>query len=65
MKLTRQVKPATAVSRFKLLESGCRIEELQLEKRERLEPALAFYMIIAWRVLSHPARARVSREALR
>ena len=36
---------------FKVLKSGCHIEELQLEKRERLEPALAFYMIIAWRVL--------------
>ena len=36
---------------FKVLKSGCRIEELQLEKRARLEPALAFYMIIAWRVL--------------
>jgi hypothetical protein len=36
---------------FKVLKSGCRVEQLQLEKRERLEPALAFYMIIAWRVL--------------
>ncbi|MFB1486478.1 MAG: IS4 family transposase [Thiocapsa sp. C3-sup] len=36
---------------FKILKSGCKIEELQLETRERLEPALAFYMIIAWRVL--------------
>ena len=36
---------------FKILKSGCRIEELQLEKRSRLEPALIFYMIIAWRVL--------------
>ena len=36
---------------FKILKSGCQIEELQLEKLERLEPALAFYMIIAWRVL--------------
>jgi len=36
---------------FRILKSGCRIEELQLEKLERLEPALAFYMIIAWRVL--------------
>jgi len=36
---------------FKVLKSGCRIEELQLETRERLEPALAFYTIIAWRVL--------------
>jgi hypothetical protein len=36
---------------FKILKSGCKIEELQLQKLERLEPALAFYMIIAWRVL--------------
>ena len=35
---------------FKILKSGCQIETLQLETRERLEPALAFYMIIAWRV---------------
>ena len=36
---------------FRILKSGCRIEKLQLERIERLEPALAFYMIIAWRVL--------------
>jgi hypothetical protein len=36
---------------FKVLKSGCRVEQLQLETRERLEPALAVYMIIAWRVL--------------
>jgi hypothetical protein len=36
---------------FRILKSGCRIEKLQLEKLERLEPALAFYLIIAWRVL--------------
>ena len=36
---------------FRILKSGCHIEELQLEKRERLEPALALHMIIAWRVL--------------
>lgn len=36
---------------FKVLKSGCHIEKLQLEKKERLEPALAFYMIIAWRIL--------------
>jgi len=36
---------------FKVLKSGCRIEQMQLETRQRLEPALAFYMIIAWRVL--------------
>ena len=36
---------------FRVLKSGCKIEELQLEKLERLEPALALYMLIAWRVL--------------
>jgi len=36
---------------FKILKSGCKIEELQLETLERLEPALALYLIIAWRVL--------------
>ena len=36
---------------FRILKSGCRIEKLQLETIERLEPALAFYMIIAWRIL--------------
>ena len=36
---------------FKILKRGCRIEKRQLEQRERLEPALALYMIIAWRVL--------------
>ena len=33
--LTRQVY-------FKVLKSGCRVEQLQLEKRARLDPALAF-----------------------
>jgi len=36
---------------FKALKIGCRAEQLRLEKRECLEPALAFYMIIAWCVL--------------
>jgi hypothetical protein len=36
---------------FKVLKSGCRVEQLPLETRERLEPALAFYLDQAWRVL--------------
>lgn len=36
---------------FRILKSGCKVEELQLEHIERLEPALAFYLLIAWRVL--------------
>ena len=36
---------------FRILKSGCKIEELQLEHVDRIEVALAFYCIIAWRVL--------------
>jgi len=36
---------------FRILKSGCKVEEMQLQTLERLEPALAFYKIIAWRVL--------------
>jgi len=34
-----------------VLKSGCKIEELQLETKERLERALATYCIVAWREL--------------
>ncbi len=36
---------------FKILKSGCKVEELQLEHVDRIENALALYQIIAWRVL--------------
>ncbi len=36
---------------FRILKSGCQIEKLQLEHASRLQPALALYMIVAWRVL--------------
>lgn len=36
---------------FRILKSGCRVEDLQLQERHRLEVALAFYLIVAWRVL--------------
>jgi hypothetical protein len=36
---------------FKVLKSGCKIEELQLDGLDRLSKCLAFYMIIAWRIL--------------
>lgn len=35
---------------FRIWKQGCRVEALQLSTRERLEPALALYLIIAWRV---------------
>jgi len=33
------------------LKSGCRIEELQLQEKERLERAIAVYAMVAWRLL--------------
>ncbi len=36
---------------FKVLKSGCRVQELQFEKPRRLEACLGVYMIIAWRVM--------------
>jgi len=35
---------------FRILKTGCRVEALQLSTRDRLEPALAVYLIIAWRI---------------
>ena len=34
-----------------MLKNGCKIEKLQLAHVDRLKPAIALYMIIAWRVL--------------
>jgi hypothetical protein len=36
---------------FRTLKTGCRVEDIQLETTVRLKRCLAFYMIIAWRVL--------------
>ncbi|OGT31201.1 MAG: hypothetical protein A3E87_04790 [Gammaproteobacteria bacterium RIFCSPHIGHO2_12_FULL_35_23] len=36
---------------FRVLKSGCRIEKLQLETKDRFDACLAMYMIIAWRIL--------------
>jgi hypothetical protein len=36
---------------FRVLKTGCRVEELQLETEERFKACLAVYMIVAWRVL--------------
>lgn len=36
---------------FKILKSGCNIEQLQLETIDRLRRCLALYAVIAWRVL--------------
>jgi len=46
------------------LKSGCRLEQLQLERAERLERALATYAIVAWRLLwlTYEARCHPSRR---
>lgn len=36
---------------FRVLKSGCRIEERLFEDVERLQPCLAVYLIVAWRTL--------------
>jgi hypothetical protein len=36
---------------FRILKTGCRVEDIQLETNARLKRCLAFYKIIAWRVL--------------
>lgn len=35
----------------RVLKTGCRIEKLQLKSHERLKPAIALYLIVAWRIL--------------
>jgi hypothetical protein len=36
---------------FKILKSGCKIEELQLETFDKIAKCVTIYMIVAWRVL--------------
>lgn len=35
---------------FHVLKNGCRVEALQLSRVERIERALALYMVVAWRI---------------
>ncbi|QQZ30208.1 IS4 family transposase [Thiothrix subterranea] len=36
---------------FDVLKVGCRIEKLQLDTKERIEKALALYIMVAWRIM--------------
>lgn len=45
------------------LKSGCKIEDLQLQHRDRLLKALATYSIVAWRLMSMTYLARLTPEA--
>jgi hypothetical protein len=47
---------------FRVLKSGCGIEQLQLQTRQRLEAAIAIYAIIAWRIMYALAVDRVCPE---
>lgn len=45
-----------------VLKSGCYLEKLQLERRERIQRALATYSIVAWRILWITYEARENPE---
>jgi hypothetical protein len=47
---------------FRILKTGCLVEEIQLETNHRLKNCLAFYHIIAWRVLYLTYLNRASPE---
>lgn len=47
---------------FRILKSGCKVEELQLQTIDRLKPCLALYMIITWRILYMTMLGRVNPE---
>jgi len=37
---------------FRVFKTGCRVEDIQLETQARLKNCLAFYKIIAWRIMN-------------
>ncbi len=45
-----------------VLKSGCRLEQVQLQSKERIERALATYSIVAWRLLWLTYQAREHPE---
>ena len=47
---------------FRVLKTGCRVEKIQLHHIDRLRTALAFYLIIAWRVLFLTMLGRTTPE---
>lgn len=49
---------------FKILKSGCGIEDLQLEHVERLFKCITLYMIIAWRIMYIRAMGKTSGKEL-
>lgn len=47
---------------FKILKSGCQIEQLYLQTKSRLQTALALYMIVAWRILQFTRLGRAAPD---
>ncbi len=45
------------------LKSGCRLEQLQLQTKQRLLNALATYSVVAWRLMELTYQARLEPEA--
>lgn len=60
--LTDYVARWTIEVYFRVFKTGCKVEEIQLETLARLKNCLAFYKIIAWRImyLTHLNRDRPS-----
>jgi len=48
---------------FRILKSGCKVEKLQLETKDRFDACLTLYMIIAWRILYMTMLARTYPSA--
>lgn len=47
---------------FKVLKSGCKIEERQLQSTTRMKPLIAIFMILAWRIMFTMMIGRVDSE---
>lgn len=47
---------------FKIVKSGCKIEDLQVTEPERFLPCTTLYLIIAWRILFLTSIGRVTPE---
>jgi hypothetical protein len=47
---------------FKVLKSGCKIEERQLQTTERMKSLIAIFMVLSWRVMFTMMLGRVSGE---
>lgn len=48
---------------FYVLKQGCRVEDLQLQTRARLEAAVAVYLIVAYRILHLQGLAKIEPHA--